>query len=707
VLAETLAQQHDRWILWLAPAAMAGAVVWLGTPATLNFWLAPGVFLGAAAALVALMFWRSDNPEGLAARTRRAAIALTMLIAAIAVGALAAQIRAATVAQAPFAGSANAVAVQGWVVDVDRSDSGPRLLLLTQSIDGVAHPPRYVRIAVHEAGLLTPGRAARCFGVLGPPPGPMAPGAYDFARRSYFEKLGATGYAYGPCRPISLPAPPAQLDRWRLQLDALRADLSAAIQETAPGRGGAIAAALVTGDQSPIDKQTNDALRNSGLGHLLSVSGVHMGIVGGLVFAALTLVLALISPLALRLPVKKIAAVGALIALGAYFVISGASVPALRSLVMAFVAFGAILLDRPAISMRGLALATLLVVLILPESVLEPGFQMSFAATVALVALFEMWKHRSKPALPAPGLIIGFLQGVAGAIGGVLLLSVVAQFATDPFAIYHFQRFSIYALPSNLIAEPIISFLVAPAAVAAAALAPFGHADAPLQFMASALELVASIGQTFGDRAEAVQALPRPPDVAFLLCVTALLWGCLWRGWLRWGALAFLAASAVAYASAPRPFAAFDGDLRAVFGQEQGRWTMAAGRGRSTYARDRLGAMLGISPPALEHIAPPVSCSANLCRWTTPQRRQIVLVQTDAGFADACAPGAIVIARVASPPDFAVRCHPLAVMDQPEVARRGGALITETAHGLAIERAFPDNVRRPWTPRNSQDEAQD
>lgn len=696
-LADIWAQQRGRWVLWLAPAAITGAAAWLLAPVDPPMWQAPGVFLCGVLVAAVLALWRAGAPGSWMARLRGGVIMAMALTAAVALGAIAAQIRTVAVAQSAFARNQAPAGVDGWVMDVDRSDGGPRLRLLVKSIENVAHPPRYVRVAVPEAGVLSAGRSAHCFAVLGPPSGPLAPGGYDFARRAYFERLGATGYSYGSCRPRDLPAPGFWFDRWRLKLGALRADLSAAIQEAAPGRGGAIAAALIAGDVSAIDKDTNDALRNSGLGHLLSVSGVHMGIVGGLVFAVLTGLLALIAPLALRLPVKKIAAVGALIALAAYFVISGASVPALRSLVMAFVAFGAILLDRPAISMRGLALATLLVVLLLPESVLEPGFQMSFAATVALVAMFEMIKPKA-PALPSPGIIIGALQGTVKAIGGVLLLSLVAGIATDPFAIYHFQRFSIYALPANLIAEPIISFLVAPAAVAAAALAPFGHADAPLQFMASALELVAAIGQTFGDRGEAVQAVARPPDSAFVCCVFALLWFCLWRGWLRWGALALLAVSVWLTMSAPQPLVAFDRDLRATFVRDGARWTLVAGRGRSTYARDHLGAMIGIAPPALARLAPPQSCGANACTWATPAHRQIVLVQTAHGFATACAHNTLVIARVAAPADFKTRCRPMALLDQVDLERRGGAMITESARGFVIARASPDGVHRAWTP---------
>jgi competence protein ComEC len=402
--------------------------------------------------------------------------------------------------------------------------------------------------------------------------------------------------------------------------------------------------------------------------------------------------------------VKKIAAAAALLVLGAYLVVSGSSVPALRSFVMACVAFGAILIDRPAISMRGLALAAFVVVLIFPEAVLEPGFQMSFAATMALVALFEMLKRAPHdPALPTPGPLIGALNASARGIGGVLLISFVAGLATDPFAIYHFQRFSLYSLPANLIAAPIMSFLVAPAACAAAVLAPFGLADPALEVMASALDLIAAVGQTFGERPEAVRALPRPPDLAFALCVLALLWASLWRGALRWAALPLFIASITLYATTPRPIVAFDVDLRAVYAHDgQGQWRLMSS-GRSTYARDRLGAMLGLAPPQIERLAPPDACGEALCTWRYGERI-FAFVRAGEGFAATCASGAVVIARPAAPESYAERCALAALIDAADIAQLGGGMVYETDEGLRIERGWPAHIRRAWTVRGAFDQ---
>ncbi len=705
-LSDLWALQRDRWILWLPPAMILGSAAWMLAPTDPPVWLGAAALVVGIALGVALAAMPYATPTGWQVRLGQAVGGFCALVAAAGLGAIAAQVRAQSVAQPAFAASEEPRAVEGWVIANDANDNGPRLRLLVRSIDGVVEPPRYARMSVSEAGLLTPGRAARCFGVLRPPSGPMAPGAYDFSRRAYFERLGATGFSFGRCRPANFEPPASWLDRQRLRLAAMRADLSAEIQSVVPGRGGSIAAALISGDRSAVDRDTNELLFNAGLGHLLSVSGVHMSIVGGVVFGALLWTFSLISPIALRFSVKKIAAVGALIAVGAYLIVSGINVPALRSFIMAAVAFGAILLDRPAISMRGLALAAFIVILLFPESVLDASFQMSFAATMALVALFELLSRAPHaPALPTPGPIIGFMQWSTRAVGAVLLISVVAGLATDPFAMYHFQRFSVYSLPANLLAEPILSFLVAPAAVAAAVLAPFGFADAPLQVMASGLDLIAAIGQTFGERSEAVQAVPKPPDAAFILCVGALFCACLWRGVLRWLGAPILAASVAVYVAAPQPVAAFDSDLRAVYVRDGDHWTLLSNSRRSTYARDRLGATLGLSPAEIERLAPAETCSDTFCHWQTPAR-SIFLARDTSALDRACIAGAIVIAQTEAPPHYVKRCRLAALIAPESIVQLGGAIITETPLGPHIARAWPADIQRPWTPQTSNAEGE-
>jgi len=695
-LAGLLADQRDRWILWLPAGAIAGAAVWLLVPSGPPTWALAVALIGGAALSWAFAAWPSARAEGWGVRFRAGLAGLCALVAMGAFGALSTDLRTQFIAAPRLEAPVEGARLEGWVLTRE-GGMRPRLRILVRSLEGAETPPRIVRISARDFGAIGAGRAVRCRVSLDPPQGPLAPGAYDFARRAYFQQLGAVGFVWGRCRPALFGPPPLWTDRAALLIGAVRADLSDTIREAAPGRGGDLAAALIAGDESAIDEETDIVLRDSGLGHLVSVSGLHMSIVGGLVFAGLGIFFSLIPPIALRVSVKKIAAVGALIALAAYLIVSGSSVPAIRAFVMACVAFGAVLIDRPAITMRGLSLAALIIVAIHPESVMEPGFQMSFAATAALVAAFEANNTSPDPnALPTPGPLIGSLQNMARLGGGVLLTSLVAGLATDPFALFHFQRFAAYGLIANLAIAPIVTFVVAPAAAAAALAAPFGLADYPLGVMAQALDLVAAIGESFGTRPEAVQAFPRPPDVFLPLSAMAITWACLWRGALRWGGLVLLGAAAGVYLTQPRATLAFDGEMQAVFMHQGDAWRLSAGAGRSTFARDRLGGQLGINPGDLARIRAPDDCTDHACSWETSEGRAVYLVRDDSAFAAACAPDALVLSPLAAPTDFAARCRPALLVDAASLERQGGGVLTEQGRSLVLRRAT-EGPPRPWT----------
>jgi competence protein ComEC len=281
---------------------------------------------------------------------------------------------------------------------------------------------------------------------------------------------------------------------------------------------------------------------------------------------------------------------------------------------------------------------------------------------------------------------------ISAGIGGSILVSIVAGLATDPFALYHFQRFSIYALASNLAVAPIMSFIVAPAAGIAAVLAPFGHAQIPLDVMAWALDLVAAIGDAFGSRPEAVRALPKPPELAFLLCVAALLWASLWRGWLRLGGVAFFIAAIAFYIAAPRPILAFDADLRAVFSRnEAGAWTLIAGQQRSTFARDRLGQMLGLTEDQAARLAPPADCNEARCLMPGRRYNTYALIHQPVAFAESCGRGALIMTRLNPPASCP---HVIGVQN---LAREGGGFVYLESDHIRIERALTPNSNRPWT----------
>ncbi len=613
------AEQRDRFVLWLPAAMVAGAALYFTLPQEPPVW-APGLSL-ALGALISFLISLANAPARWAI-FQAVFAGLFALIAAAGCGAVAGQVRTARVEAARLQDSIGPTVLIGWVERVERGSRQPRMVVRPISIEGVERLPRRVRVtAPHPIG---PGRAVRCTAVLSPPSPPLTPGGYDMERQAYFDRIGAFGFAYGACRPVLHQPPGAWIMRLEFAVAAWRRELGEAIRRAAPGEGGDLAAALIIGDRSHLTSATEDAFFAAGLGHLLSVSGLHMSLVAGFAFSAIWAGLAFIPPLALRAPIKKIAAGAALLAAACYLVLCGAEVPAQRAFAMAAVALGAVLLDRPALTMRALGVAAVAVIALALESALEPGFQMSFAATVALVAAFEAWSRKDRT-LPSPGPLVSGLRRFEAAVALALMTSLVAGLAADPIAAYHFQRVALYGLPANLAASPVVSFIVAPAALAAAVAAPFGLSEVPLRVVAWGLSLVAAIARLFADRPEAILAIARIPDGAFLCALAGALWATLWRGALRWCALG-PAVAAIALAIAPtRPEMLFDSALKTIVVRTdepgEGGWrALRAGRG-GAFAIERLVSYAGLAPDRAANLAGPTGCVDALCAWRTKRGR--------------------------------------------------------------------------------------
>ncbi|MCI4644876.1 MAG: ComEC family competence protein [Hyphomonadaceae bacterium] len=411
------------------------------------------------------------------------------------------------------------ILVEGWVVAIDRGGAGPRLTLDVQAISGFPpeQTPARVRMT-HMTDLeVSPGRFVRCYGVLRPPPAPSMAAEYDFQRVAWFRGLGGVGYVLGRCRGGVLGAPAGLARRAQVELASLRRQFAAHVNAAAGARAGGFAAALMSGDRSFMSEADAEALRGAGLAHLLAISGLHMGIVGGLVYLLMRRGLALIEPLAVRVPVQKPAALAALTASAAYLVISGASVSTQRAFIMAAILFGAILFDRAALSLRSFALAMIAVVALHPESVVTPGFQMSFAATGALIATYEAWAARRQRTEN------GRASGIGFTLKSLVVTSFVGAVSTAPFAVYHFGRVASTGLIANLAAMPIITFASAPLAAAALIAAPFGGADPVLRLFGYSLEAVLAIAHAFdGDVLVTGSRFPDLPATALLFFIGAL-----------------------------------------------------------------------------------------------------------------------------------------------------------------------------------------
>lgn len=360
--------QADRWPLWSPVAFGAGAAAYFGLKTEPPVWLG-GVLTGLTISLAV-----AARRYG---RSRLATIVASLLmfaVAGFANGSL-----ATWLADAPRIPSGYGVGtVEGWVVDVSSpSAERGRLLIAPTRISHLPDEdlPARVRIVVEPDQVVGPGEAVRLTALLNPPPRPAAPGAFDFARDAYFERIGGVGLAIRPLQIIDLAAPDWRL-KVELALNRLRwrvaSNLTDDIARYAPGAGeGArgLAAAVTTSNEAWLPQDEADGLRGSGLAHMLAIAGLHTAAVSGFVFAALRLLVAAWPWLAVRVSSKKVAAAGALVAVLGYLALSGAHPPAKRAAITASVAFMAILLDRRAVSLRSLSIAALLVLLIQPEAV--------------------------------------------------------------------------------------------------------------------------------------------------------------------------------------------------------------------------------------------------------------------------------------------------------------------------------------------------
>ncbi|WP_181420721.1 ComEC/Rec2 family competence protein [Rhodobacter viridis] len=518
------------WVLW--------APLGLGTGVGLYFLLPfePGVPVFAGAALVivlAVLVWlRGPGFLHLPA---------TLLVMA-ALGLMSASWRAHAVA-APVLGFNYYGPVEGRIIGIDRSARDVIRLTLDQvTLSRVAPEarPAKIRIALHgDIARLAPepGLRVATTAHLSPPAEPIAPGAWDFRRNAWFEGLGALGYTRSP---VVVIAPPAE--DWGLAAHRVRMRLSAAMQAHIGGQAGAVAAALMTGDRSGIAEATNATMRASNLYHIVSISGLHMGMLAGFVFGALRWGLALIGPFALIWPTKKIAAAVALAASTLYLWVSGGDIATQRAWIMTAVMLSAILVDRRALSLHTVALAAIFLLLLWPEALTGPGFQMSFAATVALILMAAPWAahHHRLPWVLRPVIML-------------VLTSLVAGLATAPIAAAHFGRMSQYGILANLLAVPVMGIVVMPAGVLAAVLAPLGLAGPALWLMGLGTEWVLAVAEFVAGLAGAQTFLPEPPG--WVLPVLALAAGAavLSRGAFRSAMVAVLLLAFAGWGLASRP----------------------------------------------------------------------------------------------------------------------------------------------------------
>ena len=541
---------------WVPVVLACGIGLWFVLEAEPGAWLYGVAGLGLAVAVLARL-WGPELAQPVA-----------VIFGCLALGFLAAGFRAHQVAapmlERPFYGP-----VQGRIVELDRSQSDALRITLDRVHLGNLPPdatPRLVRISLHGDEVVpNPGQVVLVTARLAAPEGPTEPGGFDFRRMAFFDGLGAVGYTRAPLILWEEPESGAQV------INRLRMHMSRGIMAALPGDAGAFASGAMTGDRSGISKDTVEALRDSNLAHLLAISGMNMAFLTGFVFMLLRYGLALISPVALRVNTKKLAAVVAFGVALFYLLLSGANVATERAFLMVAVMLGAVMLDRRALTLRSVALAGIVLLLWQPESLTEPGFQLSFAATVALIAAFGALDRRvMRERLPRWVMPLFTL----------VLSSVVAGLATAPFAAAHFNRFTDYGLLANLLTVPMMSVLMAAGAMAAL-LAPFGLAAPALWLMELAARWILFVAHWVAGLDGAVTPIVAPGPWVLPLIALGGCWLILMRGWVRLGAGLPLVLAFALWATVERPavLISSDGALVGVMGPDGRALSVAKGAG--------------------------------------------------------------------------------------------------------------------------------
>ncbi len=692
-LLRIFSQQQDRLSLWFPVIFGAGIVIYFSQmhePSGLSAAMLAGI--GLLVALAGRQWYR--------------VFAGAMVVFALCAGFAVADWRTARVAAPVLEKDANWITIEGVLLSrTSRAEGGDRLVIAPDQFGDMPADriPARVRINVRTQGdEARPGDIVRVSAGLMPPPGPAAPGAFDFGRQAYFRQLGAVGYARSPLERVA-EAPDNLSTGMSHGLARLRNDLTARIIAALPLPRGAVAAALMTGDRGGIPEKVLSDLRDAGLAHLLAISGLHMALFAGALFWLVRALLALIPGLSLRAPIKKWAAAIALLGAFGYLLISGASVATQRAFIMFTLIFVAVILDRPAITMRNVALAAFIVLALAPESIMEASFQMSFAAAVALVAFYEAarpWLSQWNAALAERGVVAKLLIYVAG-IG---LTSLVASAATAPFAAYHFNRVVDFGLVANLAAVPIVGIVVMPAALVAFIAMPLGLEALPLWVAGQGIAAILWIADQVASWPGAISAIPAMPAAALAWLALGGLWMCLWRGGVRWFGLAGLVAGVLIAIMAPRPHLLVDreGELVALR-NATGALTLSDARKASFSAelwlrrdadlRSQQDATLGNFPRGM------FACDRQGCLVDDPQLGRVALPDSWGAVVEDCMIADFVVTHMYAPR----RCRAPYLLDRRALLRGGAhaVYLNDTdRRGRAILRIVSTcdiTGDRPWT----------
>jgi competence protein ComEC len=682
-LAAQLDAEQGRWFLWLPVFFGCGTGIYFELLEEPPLSLALGLFIAALALRVL-------------ARASLFAFLVTSILLCASAGFLAAKLRTDIMA-APMLERHGAYDLEGFVETFDRQSPkrGRAVIRLTsmkyETSEVVSRPFR-VRVSVRGGLTLVPGSAIKMRAILGPPPEPVAPGGYDFARMSYYQGIGASGYSL--TKPEVLEGRELPLDmKPRTWLAELRAWIGSRITSTLPGQTGEIAAALTVGQTAGLDDSSMDDLRGSGLAHVISISGLHMSLVAGTVFWFLRWVLALFPSIALRFSVRALAGGAALLCVTIYLALSGAAIAAVRSYLMIAVVFLAILLNRPALSLRNVALAAMLILIVLPDSLIDLSFQMSFAATAALIAGYERFGRYLH--FEARSVRERLTWQPVYIVGGVLVTTGTAGLAVEPFSAYYFHNLTSYAALGNLLGGPPVDLLAMPAMIVALMAMPFGLDEWPLKVMGFGIDVMMMLAKWVASLPGALIPVPAFPFAALLIMICGGLWLMIWRRPWRLLGLAVIGVGLALTSIHNRPGILVDRDAKVVAIRDKDGKLQAPKSRRAFYTIAQwLKADGDGRKPKDASTGAGWQCDAYSCLALVKGKLVSFIAKPDA-IHDDCERAAVLIA----PMDIRQPCPaPKIILDRVTLWEKGAASIAIADARMTLRTASEWRGVRPWSP---------
>lgn len=695
--AEALAKEtaERRLFLWLPVLGGLGALLYLFADREPSLGFAAIGLLSLAGAAFAL-------------RDRPAAFGLCLALCAICCGFVSAAWRSQRVA-APVLHHVSVATVEGFVEEMDFRRSGARFLLRPDKVEGLAPAdvPYRLRLTLRRTPPFEAGTYVRLKARLLPPAHGSLPGGYDFARDAWFARIGAVGNVLGRIETIAAPHAPDLMLGFAMRIDRLRNALARRVDSILGGDKGAIAAAMVTGKRELLSEDAKDVIRQAGIFHIITISGVQMTLVAGIFFIGLRRLLALSQTLALRTPIKKWAAGAAIVGAIFYDTLTGSRVGTERALFMTLIMLGAVLIGRPSLSMRNLAFAVAIVVLIEPEAILGASFQLSFAAVAALVAVYEVRnrfraERRAEEFGRRPLAITSVWHERAALIKekfahgplALLVATFCATTATASFMAYNFHELSPYVLIGNPLTLAIIELFAVPGALLGTFLYPLGLDGFVWHYVGAGIDLVLWAARQIGSWPGATLHLHSFAPWAIGFLALAVLCAVIWRSTLfRLSALPLAAIGLYGAACGPSfdIAVAASGDALALRGGDGGLSVL--GHRPSLFAAEQwLRADAdGRKPAAAIDRA---ACDKLGCVGILPDGRPVALVLDSQAFAEDCRRAAVIVTPLFAP----LGCAAATVIDRDRLAATGAVTLTQDGAGWHVTAARTPDEDRPWSP---------